>query len=264
MTFSSRLVSGVALLFTVLATFLLSSCYFGPHINGSGHVVKKEYRASSFDKIDLSLIFNTVIIPSNEEKIIVETDDNLQQYVLIESEHGVLTVKMQSNINIGHKSAGTVYIYFKQLVSLDNSSVGKLSNVDTLKAGNFNLINSAVGNVELKFKTHTLTISNSAVGKTELYIHTDTLSLNNSAVGKTELRGSCVLANMDNSGVGYFGALDFTTQVLHLENSAVGKTDVRAEKEFYINNSSVGKLDMYGNGVIKQLNDSGISKSSKH
>jgi hypothetical protein len=252
---------GLLLITGILAT---SCSYINNRQNGSGNVIKQERKVSSFDKLDVSVVFNTVIIPANEEKVIVETDDNLQQYVIVETRNSTLSIHMASRVNIGKEAANTIYIYTKTLQSIENSSVGNLSNEGVLSSDNFTLTNQAVGNVELKIKAKKTTIDNSAVGTTNLFLQTDSLTLGNSAVGKILLTGSCTEADINNSSVGNFDSHYLTTQVLHINNSAVGKTEISAEKEFYIDNSAVGKLDMYGDGVIKRLNDSGISKASKH
>ena len=243
---------------------LATSCMYINRLNGSGHVTKVEHKALFFNKLELGIIFDAVIIPSAEEKVIVETDDNLQQYILVKNEDSTLIVTTQEHVNIGHHSAGKVYIYTKGIEALTNSSVGKLSNEGTLNATNFVFNNSSVGSTDLKIEAKKITIDNSAVGKTNLYLKSDTLTLNNSAVGKMLLTGSTILSTIDNSGVGKFDSQFLITQVLHITNSGVGKCDISAEKEFYIVNSGVGKLDAYGSGVIKSLDDSGITKTSKH
>jgi len=257
--------SSFILLLAVVATLGTScSLNFSNRINGSGHVTRVEYRVESFNKLDASIIFDAEIIPGNTEKVIVETDDNLQQYVIVESGANKLNVRMKEHVNIGKQTAGKIYIYTKGLETINNSSVGRLMTKDTLMATEFRLDNSSVGTTDLQIKAQTITIKNSAVGTTTLYLQSDKLDMDNSAVGKTELTGKCPLSVIKNSSVGSFIARNLSTRILHINNSAVGKTEIYAEKEFYIENTAVGKLEIYGNGVIKQLEDNGIEKIKKH
>jgi hypothetical protein len=257
-------ISKISMSVLIITTLLLSSCYYINRQNGSGKVTKVEHLTTGFNKVDISIVFDAVIIPSSFEKVIVETDDNLQQYVIISNNDSTLNIQMKRNINIGMHSTGKIYVYTKGIKSITNSSVGNLTNEGTLTAASFILNNSAVGSCSLKIKATQATVDNSAVGKTNLYIEGTTLNFTNSSVGKTILTGSCTDTHINNSGVGKFDAQNFITQILHIVNSAVGSTDVTAEKEFYIDNSSVGRLDVYGNGTIKKLDDSGISKMHKH
>jgi Protein of unknown function (DUF2807). len=250
----------------LVAAVLATSCNFSfsNRVNGSGHVTRIGYRVEPFSKLDIGITLDAVIIPGNEEKVIVETDDNLQQYVIVESGKGCVNIKMKEHVNIGKRTAGKIYIYTKGVEELNNNSVGRLTSQDTLKTNTLRLDNSSVGTTDLKIKAQTITVKNSAVGSTSLYLQSEKLDMDNSAVGKTELSGSCPQATIKNSSVGAFIARNLKTQVLHINNSAVGKTEIYAEKEFYIDNTAVGKLEMFGNGAIKQLNDNGIEKVKKN
>jgi hypothetical protein len=257
-------ISKISMSVLVITGLLLSSCYYVNRHNGSGNVTRIEHPISGFNAVDISIVFDAVIIPSSFEKVIVEIDDNLQQDVLVSKIDSTLKIHMKNNTNIGRHSAGKVYVYTKGIKSLSNGSVGNLTNEGTLEAPTFNLNNSAVGTSSLKIKAAQTTIDNSAVGKTNLYVEGVALNFTNSAVGKTILTGSCIDAHINNSGVGTFDAQHFITQTMHIVNSAVGSTDVTADKEFYIDNSAVGRLDVYGKGVIKKLDDNGISKTHLH
>lgn len=248
----------------IATLIILTSCSIINKQNGSGNVTTTQHSLTPFQKIDISTVFETVIVPASEEKLVVQMDDNLQQYIEIQNIDSTLTIKMKSHINIGTYSTGKLFIYTKGITAINNSSVGKLSNEGTLVADNFKLDNSSVGNNNLKIKAKNILINNSAVGKSNLYLECQSLSLINSAVGKTILTGFCNEAQINNSGVGSFDAKDYSTQILHLTNSAVGRSEVTALKEFYITNSGVGRLDLYGTGAIKQLDDSGLSKTKKH
>ncbi|MDP4204206.1 MAG: DUF2807 domain-containing protein [Bacteroidota bacterium] len=258
------MISKVTFSILILTGLVISSCTYINRQNGSGKVIRVEHPAKGFNKVEISLVFDAVIIPGTDEKVVVETDDNLQQYVLVSNSDSTLNVRMKDNVNIGSHSAGTVYIYTKGITSINNSSVGKLTNDGTLTADTFDFSNSSVGNNDLKIKAKKIIINNSSVGKTNLFLDCNMLAFTNSAVGKTLLTGNCDDAHIDNSGVGSFDAQNFTTQVLHIVNSAVGSTDVNASKEIYIDNSGVGRLDVYGACVIKKLDDNGVSKTHKH
>ena len=110
-------ISRIAILVLILTGFLMTSCYYINRQNGSGRVIKVEHPVSGFNKINLGIIFDAVIIPSAAEKVIVETDDNLQQYVIVNKSDSTLNVQMKNNINIGHHSAGKIYIFTKSIRS---------------------------------------------------------------------------------------------------------------------------------------------------
>jgi hypothetical protein len=91
----------------------------------------------------------------------------------------------------------------------------------------------------------------------------DSLSLQNHAVGETILSGRCNDAVMNNQSVGNFDAKQFHCQEIHLINSAVGNASITADEAFYVTNSGVGHLTLYGKGIVKELQDNGISKTQR-
>lgn len=224
---------------------LLSSCSILNSEMGSGNVTKKTYETTTYNSLKLSTVFDVVLIPSESTKVIVETDDNLQQLVLIENNSNSLEVKMKDGYNIGSKTAGKIYVYFKELSSLRNASVGNLTNESILRA-------------------NSLTIQNNAVGKTTLNITADSLNFENSAVGSTTLTGICRTFVFVNQAVGSSNMKELACDYLDLDNKAVGSTTVCVNKEAKISNSAVGSLDVYGSGVIKEITNNAVGKFTKH
>ncbi len=231
----------------IIAFILLTTgCVFdGEHIAGSGNVIRNIHKVTSFNTLNLGVVFNVVIIPSDSEKVIVEADDNLQELVIVEKHDSILSIKMKPHLNIIKKSSGKIYVYIKGLVAITNESVGRLENEGVLKSGR-------------------IAINNQAVGKTKLKFESNDIIFNNSAVGKTELSGNCNNLKIKNSSVGEFNASELQCNYLDLENESVGKTSVFANKEMIINNSGIGSLDVYGHGIIKKISTTGIGSFKKH
>ncbi len=214
-------------------------------VMGSGKVTPKIYDVTHFKEIDISVVFDVVIVPSDTEKVIVETDENLQDLVLVENGKDKLIIKMKPLTNITKKTKGKITIYTTGLNKITNTSVGTLENEGVLNSKKMILNNSAVGNVNLKIKSEDLIFNNTGVGNTDLKGNSDNVTIKNSAVG-----------NLD--------TVDLKSMNLDLQNHAVGNTVVFADKEITINNSAVGKLDVYGNCVIKEINNTAVGKFVKH
>jgi hypothetical protein len=229
------------------ALVFLTSCYSSnaERLSGSGNVTRETHNVSSFNALNLAVVFDVVIIPSDIEEVVVETDDNLQDLVLVENKGDELVVKMKPQANISRKTQSKIFIYVKELEGITNSSVGTLENEDILRS-------------------NTLTLNNSAVGRTTLKIETTDLTIKNSAVGSTELQGNCNTLKIKNSAVGKLNASELQCNYLDIDNHSVGRTSVFANIESVINNSAIGTLDLYGQGVIKKINNSGIGRFNKH
>lgn len=230
----------------ILAT-LLASCNSlnNQVVLGSGTVTQKTYDVADFKEIDLSVVFDVTIVPSDAERVIVETVDNLQDLVTVKNENNRLSITMKPKTTISKNTKGKVTVYVKELRQITNSSVGSLENIGLLNSSKLVFNNSAVGNVSLKIKSEDLII-------------------NNTGVGNIDLDGNCNNAEIKNGAVGNLDTVDLKCMNLDLHNQSIGKTVVFADKEITINNSAVGKLDVYGNCVIKKINNNGIGKFIKH
>lgn len=247
-----------------LGMMLFSCNYINGHtISGSGKVIKQERPVSSFNRLDLAVPLNVVIIPSKQRRVVVEIDDNLQSYVTVVSDGSLLSISVPKNTNFSTKIKGEIDVYVDSLSVLDNHSVGMLTMQDTLHTPYFFLNNHAVGKTDLQVEAKVISVNNHAVGRLNLYLQADSLSLENHAVGETVLSGKCNEAMMNNKSVGNFDAKLLFCQVVHLTNSAVGSTSIRSSQAFYVKNSGIGGLTLYGKGQIEELSDSGISKTRR-
>ena len=86
--------------FLVLLTVGLISC--NGNINlGSGNIItEKRNITERFDKINASSGVNVIITQGTPEEIVVETDDNVMQYVVTKVENGTLIIKVKRNRTI--------------------------------------------------------------------------------------------------------------------------------------------------------------------
>ncbi len=244
---------------------MLFSCNYinGHTISGSGKVVKQERPVSSFNRLDIAVPLNVVIIPSKQSRVVVEIDDNLQSYVTVVSDGSLLSISVPNNTNFSTKVKGEIDVYVDSLTVLNNHSVGMLTMQDTLHTTYFALDNHAVGKTDLQVEAKVISVNNHSVGRLNLYLQADSLSLDNHSVGETLLSGKCSEASMNNHSVGNFDAKLFFCQVVHLTNSAVGGASIRASQAFYVKNSGIGGLILYGKGQLEELSDSGISKTRR-
>lgn len=231
--------------FMIISALLLSACSIINIEKGSGTVVRESYNTQAFKELEISSVFDVELVPSDVYRVVIETDDNLQSMVEIENSNGKLSVKMKDGHSIGSKTTGKIFIYLKDLTSITNTSVGNISTSAVLKSS------------QLYFK-------NSAVGKTSLQLEAKNIEFENSAVGTTNLTGECDSLKLTNKAVGATNAKGMICNYLQLDNRAVGSTNITVNIEANITNAAVGTLDIYGNAVIKNLNNTAVGRFTKH
>lgn len=234
----------IILLLPFAAISLFSSCEGCGH-RGNGHITKENRPVSTFDKISIEGIFPVELSQTGEpESVKVETDENLQQYIVVKNEGDKLLVKTKDKVSIPGSSKLKVYINIKNLRQLDFSSVGSLSTTNTLKLDSLDLVSESVG-------------------KLNLDIQADFLRANLNSVGSTTLQGKVREVRINNKSVGTLSAYDLKADTLMIHNTAVGTAEIYADKAFYIRSSAIGTLYYKGPGEVKELSSEGIGKVKK-
>src|SRR5208337_4771088 len=134
----------------IVITLLISGCVWeGENTSGSGKVTRVVHHVSPFGTLNLGVVFHVFLIPSDTAKVVVETDDNLQNLVSVENTDSSLSIKMNRHISISRSTSGKIYVYFKNLHEINNTSVGTLENESVIKSTKLIFNNKAVGKTML-------------------------------------------------------------------------------------------------------------------
>lgn len=214
-------------------------------VRGSGDVTTEVHDVKSFSQLELAGILNVFIKQGDSERVEVETDDNLHEYVIIENRGNTLIIDTQERISIKRKREMNVYVTIRDIDELRISGVGNVETAETLRLKGLTLIIKSIGNVSLDLEA-------------------DSLDARLNPVGHVSLSGKIGKADIDNSGIGKLSAYDLRNDVLNLKATGVGKTEVYAAKELAIKSTGVGNVYYKGDAVITDLSIRGIGKVRKY
>jgi predicted DNA binding CopG/RHH family protein len=105
------------------------SLVLGSKIKGSGNVVTEKREISNFKAIDVSGVFNIVVVAQKDFSVEVEADDNLLPF--IKTEVSGETLEIQRDKRFSTKNSITIRISAPNIEEIENSGVSKihLSNV---------------------------------------------------------------------------------------------------------------------------------------
>ncbi len=231
------------MLFTLVLVlpFLLVSISKAQDVKGNGNVVKKTYSVSSFNRIELNGIYNTIIKQGNIESVEIETDENLQSYIKPEVTDKTLQIEQTEEVNFKESTRMNVYITFKSIEKLTNNGVGNLKTDGTVNM-------------------NALSVSCNGVGNLELDLNSSTLNLEMSSVGNIELKGAVTQGDFQISGVGNIDAEDMKVEKLRIESSGVGNAKVYVTGEIQPTVNGAGNIKCKGNPTVKNLKQDGIGK----
>jgi hypothetical protein len=183
-----------------LAAVLFGSCNYAVNsksITGSGHVTtENRIITQDFKSVEVSNAINLVIEQADKKEIIVEADDNLQNYITTKVENGVLIVACDYNsfIDIHSKK---VIVRMPILEELRASSASSITSINTLKAENISLRSSSAANINVKIKADNITSkssSGSTISMEGLALSLETIASSGSTINANELLANEVSA----------------------------------------------------------------------
>lgn len=212
-------------------------------------MVSAEKNISSFIRLHLSISGTVELIQADEEKVIIETDENLQQYLEVINSGRTLYVNNEGKWRVPCFSKLTIKIYYRQLYHLYNAAEnGTLICANTLKASE---------PVEVKI------YSNKSINK--LNINAPAVKLITTCVGDVEIAGACNILEIKASSEGNLYARNMMAKSVMLKNYSAGNLEIFASETLSIINYGEGHINYWGAGVLKNIkhNGSGEVKHSK-
>lgn len=229
---------------SIIIILVLSINVKSQEVKGNGNVVKEIRKVDSFSEIVAEGVLSVYLSQGNTESIIVETDKNLQPYVITNVKGNSLIIKNKDKTDIEESTMMNVYVTLKDISKLEISGVGKVETKSQLILNELKIDNNGVGNGKLNLKCNKLVADVNSVGN---------LSLTG------EIENAIIQLN----GVGNLKAEDLKTEILRIENNGVGNANVNSNKEIYININGIGNVSYKGNAVVKEMNVSGMGKVTK-
>lgn len=213
-------------------------------VKGDGNVVKETRTIDSFNEIVIEGLVSVYLTQGNTESLVVETDKNLQSYVVTKLRGNTLTIKNKEDMEIEKSTKMNVYVTLKDISKLEINSVGKVES-----KGRLNL--------------SSLKIDANGVGSTKLDLISNKLNVDFNSVGSLTLSGEITNVSIDHNGVGNIKAEDLSAEILKIDNNGVGNAEVNSSKEIYINLNGIGNVSYKGNAVVKEMNINGMGKVTK-
>ncbi len=230
---------------TLIVLFIglgLSQNVMAKRVKGSGNVIKETRNLSSFHAIDIGGAWDIELIKSNEEKIIIETDDNIMPYIKTRVSGGELDVDHDVDINNPTKLSLT--IYYISLDELDISGAAELFSSDVLKAESLELDFSGASEITLK-------------------IDAKNVEADISGASKADLDGTIVNAEFDISGAAVVRAYGLEINNLELDASGASTVKVLVLDKFSIDASGASSVRYKGNPSLNMKDISGASSFRK-
>jgi len=203
---------------------------------GSGNIISKEFHVSSFIRLHIAAKGLTNLIQSEEEKVVVECDDNLLGSFEAMNYGRTLYISSDAKLRTPIFTDLKINVYY--------------SSIDTL------FVRCDGGNVTCENQMrldNPLEIKIQSVGNTNLVIDVPTAKLTSQCVGDVTLSGKCGMLYIRNQSEGNLFAKELIANELAIKNMAAGNVTVSVQDAITISHHGEGYIHYYGKARLKDV-----------
>ena len=129
--------------------FAVSTGY--SQVSGSGNVVKQDRKTGTFTGISVSSGIDLTVKQGTQNALIIEADDNLQDYIISEVEKGVLKIYVKPNSRINRSHAMDAHVTISNLKSISVSGGGDIESVNKITSDDLAFSVSGGGDLAFEF-----------------------------------------------------------------------------------------------------------------
>ncbi len=209
-------------------------------VQGNGNIVSREISVSTFIRLHLGCSGIVELHLSDEEKVVVEADENLQEFVAATNAGRTLYVSTEGTFRKPAFTSCIVKVYFRQL--------------DTLLVRNDN--GDVVCPKEI-ILSQPLEVKIQSVGNTRLDLVVPALKVLGMTEGNVTLKGKCEKLDIKNYAQGEFDSSQMIAGDVTLKNYAEGNVLLHADKSIAISHYGHGNVHFSGNGAVKDVKQYG-------
>lgn len=202
----------------------------------------KEIKVENFDQIKLEGSAQWVIVPSDVEKVIIESkSSDIFNYVEVVNDRNTLIISTNEkakNITKLFQSV-TIKVYVKDISAVLLSGVGSVRMDKRLDTDEFTATLKGTGDMSLDL----------SASKFEGYVH---------GTGSIDISGSSEAAIVRVEGVGSYDGYNFETTDCDVTVSGVGDAKVNASSKLTATINGVGSIRYKGDPVKKEFQSNGL------
>jgi len=248
----------------LLFIFILTSCDV---INGDGNIIIQDRGVfESYNTIYISGSFDVIatsVPSSNDQKVIIKTDENIQELIEVFEKNGILYIDQKKNIQI-KPTEMSIQLYTPTSITIENSGSGN-SVLNGSEYGDLKVNNSGSGDFLISANVRKIDLHNSGSGNSTLKgIVESGIELYNSGSGDISILTELEEIQMNNSGSGNINASSTKSKQITVNNSGSGICKVEANDQLYVIISGSGNVYYKGNPeIIKDITGSGDLKKLK-
>lgn len=235
---------------SLLTLFIISVVIIGCDtslisVNPSDTISTKEFPVSAYSGLNVSSAFEVnVEFSDREESIIIETNDNIHQYVNVSNEDNTLYIGLDNILFVRGNATLKAYIKTKSISDYSASGASHIQVQDTIEAENVTVDLSGASYFHAEFAT-------------------EEINADLSGASNIDASGSVVDYFVSASGASEIRDYSLSADFLEVELSGASTMYVSANKEIIVDASGASTLYYKGEASIVSQDLSGASNVVK-
>jgi Putative auto-transporter adhesin, head GIN domain len=224
----------------------LASCMnpFHKTIRGNGNITTSVRNIQSVHGVRCAGSYDVQLTQGSPTSVKIETDENLQPYIVTEVNGDGLTIRTKEDVNVDPSQKTRVYITTDRLEEFRLSGSGTVNTQNKFTGGSH------------------LDLNISGSGNMHFDVNTPKTDCNISGSGDIYLTGETRNSRIDIAGTGNYHAEDLKSETVTVKIAGAGDAHVFADSTLDINIAGVGNVFYKGNASVTQ-NIAGTGKIKK-
>ncbi|MEQ1677997.1 MAG: head GIN domain-containing protein [Chitinophagaceae bacterium] len=223
-------------LFAMIGLLTLNSCSFmgGKRIRGNG-IIKTETRsAGTYNGVDVSGALDVYVKQDSAYSVLIETDANLLEYIVVENSNGILKIHQREGTNLKSTRSIKVYVGGPSLKRFEASGACDIVSENVITSSepvSINLSGASSANMELKAPK---------------------VGADLSGAGTVTLKGETKEFRVDGSGSSNINCFELMSETTEVGLSGAGDAEVFASVKLDVHVSGAADVKYKGNATVSQ------------
>ena len=226
---------------------LFSSCKYviGKRINGNGKVITQSRTFSGFTRVDVSSAIDLYVKQDSVFSVKVETDENLQQHIIIEQDGNTLRIKQQNNTNLDATGKIKVYVSAPLFKSLEASGACDIIGENVLTA------------------TDEISIDVTGASDAELELKAPKVSAEMTGASNVKLKGQTKDLHIEGTGASHAKCYELLSENADVDVTGASSAEVFASVKLKAEASGASNIRYKGNATMVSQSASGAGSVKK-
>jgi hypothetical protein len=197
---------------------------------GNGNVTTKSVTTSDYDAVKTVGSLDVHLERGTEGNITVKTDDNLQEYVIIEVKDNTLVVRTKKNMYLKTKKGIHVTVPFMDISSVALVGSGDVDSKDVVASNNLEV--TVTGSGDIILETKAVNLSSTVTGSGDITLSGTTTNLEVTVTGSGDFAGGNLISENTEAKVSGSGdAVVYAKSSLRARVSGSGDIEYKGNPE---------------------------------